>query len=75
MNCKICGCECETEVCRYCEKLKDDLEMHLEEVAATSDSLGLNVTMSIVDGKATCITWYRDIKGNVVSNDYFNLEV
>ena len=75
MNCKICGEVSRTEVCRYCEKLKDDLEMHLEEVAATSDSLGLNVTMSIVDGKATCITWYKDDHGVIHSDDYFKMEV
>lgn len=75
MNSECKGCNYPKNYDCDCEELKKELESILDEVAEVAERLKLNVQISAQDGKVTCITWYRDLKGNIVSNDYFNLEV
>ena len=72
-ECKACnqpadyGCDC--------EQLKQELEKIMDDILDVAERLKLNVQFSAQDGKVTCITWYKDLKGNVCENKFFNLEV
>lgn len=65
MTCKVCGEVSRTEVCRYCEKLKDDLQDLLEQVGEMSDLLGMNLLISATDKNVVSVT----------ANDYFSLRI
>lgn len=68
----------ECPACNYnscdCQEFKQKLEDLVEGITSLSLTLGLNVNISVNDGKLKCITWYRDPFGNVQENIYFRKE-
>jgi len=72
IECKGCGEIVETEVCRYCEMLKDRLADLLEEATQVAEELKMNVKVEILQGpteyEGHVVTWWGENK----QNDYFN---
>lgn len=57
-----------------CDELKEHLEHLFEECIEVSERLQLNFNISVQKDRATLITWFRNVNGNIESNEYFNME-